>query len=147
MKLDCERADPLLSAYLDGELAREEAKALAEHLTHCAECGGEVQELEKTKTLLSREWKPAMPDDLAARIRDSLAVAERSSSVRGPWKAAAGLALAAGLAVVIYMNSSPPQPVPIGVFLAEHRHALSGSPLGRRGVWSFPPVSSESAQG
>ncbi|GAG36670.1 unnamed protein product, partial [marine sediment metagenome] len=38
MKIDCEKTEPLLSAYLDGELAGAELDEVKAHLADCAHC-------------------------------------------------------------------------------------------------------------
>ena len=40
MKTDCEKIEPLLGAYIDGELNEADVKTVEAHLTDCAECRG-----------------------------------------------------------------------------------------------------------
>jgi anti-sigma factor RsiW len=51
-----------LSAYVDGELSREDAAAIGEHLVHCAACREELSRLEVvSETLESLEGAEADP--------------------------------------------------------------------------------------
>lgn len=69
----CERARELLGAYVDGELEKGDAAAVAAHLetcAHCREVAGDIRHIGSAMVRLGRE--PA-PPELLARVRSSLA--------------------------------------------------------------------------
>jgi len=47
--MSCERFGPLLSGYVDGELAAEERRRLEEHLKTCEACRGDLEGLKTLK--------------------------------------------------------------------------------------------------
>ncbi len=58
--MDHQRAQELLSDYLDGELSGEDVAALQQHLEECEECRLELDSLRETLSML-RGLKPAEP--------------------------------------------------------------------------------------
>jgi anti-sigma factor RsiW len=62
----------LISAYLDGELSEQEARALREHISSCPACREEHAGLRATKSLLARAPRRAMPPELVAQIEARL---------------------------------------------------------------------------
>lgn len=62
MKIDCEKIEPLLGAYLDGELAGAELDEVEAHLTDCADCR-EVVEQFRTVDGLYAEMTPEQPTE------------------------------------------------------------------------------------
>lgn len=83
-----------LSAYLDGELAPDDAAALERHLAACAECRDELAALREVRTLLRALPSPALPRSFAlpaaATTQPSLA---RQQPARPPRAAAVGTRL------------------------------------------------------
>jgi anti-sigma factor RsiW len=65
---DIHRIAQQLSAYLDGELAPDEAVQVREHLDGCPSCRGELDELRGTKRVLGRLRPIDVPPDLDAAI-------------------------------------------------------------------------------
>lgn len=92
-----------LDAYLDGELAAEDARELETHLTQCGECA-QLRDgrLELRAAIAARVPAFQAPDALRGRVRAALKTAARARSgsrfhFAGAWRP---LALAASLAVV-----------------------------------------------
>ena len=77
MKQKCERMAPLITGYLDGELAAQEVTEVEEHLQQCSYCSQRF-EAEKRVKMLIRERVPVVkaPAVLHRRIRRRLARAE-----------------------------------------------------------------------
>ncbi len=130
---DCRDVGRHLSAYVDGELGREEAQRVVSHLASCPLCREEAADLERVKRLLARESRPAMPEWLAARIEDEgLSRLAAARPLRRFWALGAGAALVAALAVLGVLRRALEEPVPISLFLAEHSRTLSRTVLVRR---------------
>lgn len=52
-KMDCRRVEPLLSAYLDHELAGAESLEVRRHLSHCSHCQREADSIRDLKSRLA----------------------------------------------------------------------------------------------
>jgi anti-sigma factor RsiW len=122
--MNCETARLLLQAELDGELDAAAAVALGEHVADCAECATLRDELAalslRARTELTRH---AAPDRLRQAILAMRPAAEPRAR-RRPWghgaSFAAGMALAAGIAVVVLL----PRAAPVPDLVAAHIRAL-----------------------
>lgn len=72
--MSCEKFKILLSAYLDGEVTKDEEEKLLEHLEKCADCSRELEYLKEIKKvfLLKEKRKPEefFETRLFARIKD-----------------------------------------------------------------------------
>jgi anti-sigma factor (TIGR02949 family) len=119
--MECTEAQPLLAAYLDGELERAPARDLEAHLDACAGCRAELAQLDDVRRALrSAAPRYAAPPELRARIaadaRDGADALPRPAA--GPatppratsaswWRFAAALviAFAAGGGIVDLWNS------------------------------------------
>ena len=62
--MQCRRIENLLSAYLDGELDRDEAWAVDNHLARCAACREEYRSLQATKQVLANLARRSSRGDL-----------------------------------------------------------------------------------
>lgn len=95
-----EREQENLSAYLDGELGRQEARAVEAKLSGNAEVRGEAETLRRTWELLDFLPRPEPSPDFTSRTLERLTVApSRTSSAvvakdRGRWLRRAGWAAA-----------------------------------------------------
>ena len=56
MKPECEELLPLLTAYVDGQLASAERKKVVKHLDFCEYCRNEVAELQETTEFIKNTW-------------------------------------------------------------------------------------------
>lgn len=71
--MNCQKAQSLISAYLDGELTGQEMLAMRHHLCGCAECSGEYESLLMIKRTFGKLLPKRPIDDLATRICSKLA--------------------------------------------------------------------------
>jgi len=72
--MTCRKIRLKLPGYLDGALSARDHAELSHHLPGCAECRGLLQDYARMAALVGRAEPPAVPPDLALRIR--LAVAD-----------------------------------------------------------------------
>jgi anti-sigma factor (TIGR02949 family) len=92
--MDCKDAARLLEPYLDGELDRDEARALEAHVDGCAECRDTLEALGKLRHAVRSE-APHYSAPAALRERIRQASVSRASELRGPrripawWRVAA----------------------------------------------------------
>ena len=83
--MNCAEVRELLNGYIDGELPPDQAMAVSEHLTTCAECAGIYEELLATvRTLREGLVKYRAPDLLRARVRSALREEEERPVVARP---------------------------------------------------------------
>jgi predicted anti-sigma-YlaC factor YlaD len=116
---DCSLIQPLLGAYLDGELAGETAESLAVHLETCEPCQGLLAQLAETDRLW-REMRPAFPTEeewetveqrVMSRAKSrALRQVARTAAVA----AAAAVLLAAIVWLVTLLEKSHTRPIPPG---------------------------------
>ncbi|HXE32254.1 MAG TPA: zf-HC2 domain-containing protein [Terriglobales bacterium] len=76
---ECEALQPALSAYMDGELDSSTGALVVRHLERCARCAATLQSYREMGQWLRQEPAPAVPADLALRLR----VKASHYSVRG----------------------------------------------------------------
>jgi anti-sigma factor RsiW len=102
--MNCAHVRELLNGYIDGELPPDQAMAVSEHLTTCAECARIYEELLATvRTLREGLVKYRAPDLLRARVRSVLREEERPvvataaprvrRGLRVPWRTLAAAAI------------------------------------------------------
>lgn len=112
---DCSLIEPLLGAYLDGEVSSETGESLAAHLEACENCRRMLTQLAETDRLL-RGFTPEYPTEQqwAALEQRVLAGAGR----RAVWKVAKTAVFAAAAALllgaVVWFASNLENPVPEG---------------------------------
>jgi hypothetical protein len=70
--LDCDGANALLSAFIDGETSTDETAFLEAHLGHCMPCRQEKQSLAEVRNFLSSSERVAPPENLALEARVQL---------------------------------------------------------------------------
>ena len=118
----------LLSAFIDGELSREEGARVDAHLSGCSLCREEVESLRTMKTVLADAPRRAMPPELISAIEDRavrpswLAVPPRFLNAPGifaPAGALAALALVASLWLG-FKRESPEQYIPLEPLMTAH---------------------------
>jgi anti-sigma factor RsiW len=71
-RMRCEEAHDLVSAFIDGELAGERKRAIADHIRSCPTCGGLADDYQRIGKQLMGRYERA-PVDLDEKIRASLA--------------------------------------------------------------------------
>ncbi len=82
--LRCPRAKRLFSPYLDGAVTGTEMAALQNHLSECAECNAEYQELRRTQQLVMDVGRAKAPEDLGLRLR--VAISREAARAKRPYE-------------------------------------------------------------
>lgn len=109
---------PELSAYLDGELATVELKAISSHLEACRECRSELHELDSARTAIRSLPRIEPPAFLDARRRpDDL---KPNRGVRRYAGLTAGIAAAAVIALGVISTGPAPRQVDVANFADRH---------------------------
>jgi len=103
----CEFVEPMLSAYLDGELARDEKARVEAHLAVCAHCQGLVDAMRRDdRALLSWAQTLTAPADMPMRVLNALGLSRQEvQSRRLAYVYFASLAV--GVALVLAAVSLP----------------------------------------
>jgi anti-sigma factor RsiW len=102
--------------YVFGEMSPAEASAVQAHLRECSECVRQVEELQRTRTLLQ-----AIPDAEPPRPMIFEVERRRASSRFRPWLAPAASALAASILTAVFLSaaaSGPSRPADVQAWLA-----------------------------
>ena len=132
--MNCEEADILLHALIDGELDAGNAREVESHIATCPNCATqlrEFQELHKAMALGSLRY--AAPTSLRTRIEGKLptpraAVASRRSVVKGFALGATASALAASGLLVVVMRVDDDHRV-LGEVVSAHLRSLQAQHL------------------
>ena len=75
----CTQARPLFSSYLDGAVSGAEMHEVSGHLSQCAACQSEFEQLGNTRLLVSSLGRKQAPPDLAFKIRIAFSSARARS--------------------------------------------------------------------
>lgn len=101
--MNCEQMTVLLSAWLDGELSREEEVQMQAHLEQCAECRALFEQLQALHTSFSELEELSAPEGFAQGVMDLVRAEEAPKVVplfkRPAVRSAVGLAACALLCV------------------------------------------------
>jgi anti-sigma factor RsiW len=95
---DCDRIDPLVTPYVDGDISPASAAVVQQHLQRCRVCYGRVQTEGAVQTLMQAR-RAALTSDrppAALRVRCAALGASHAPPDRRPWRS---LAIAASLVV------------------------------------------------
>jgi len=113
--MDCKKTRELLSEYIDGRLAVDEAAALAAHLEECGECRDLERELRATVALVGdlerREAPEGFAEGVGAALERRMLLEGGAEGARSGWAAwsFAGVSLAAAAVVLaVVLVSGPP---------------------------------------
>ncbi len=155
--IDCKKVQPLLSEYVDGTLAGDNAWGVKLHLASCAVCTRAAEELSATVSLLRslprQETSDAFSEALTRRLADQVLQPRRpglQEQLREWWSlprvrpalAAAGALAALAPAALFVSTRQPATPVEspavaraeqeqfLDEVLEEHASYASGEPLG-----------------
>ncbi|ODT17049.1 MAG: hypothetical protein ABS54_17965 [Hyphomicrobium sp. SCN 65-11] len=79
----CDSAE-LIGAYLDQELAPEARREMAAHLETCPACSALADDIRHISGKLAALGRALAPEDLEARVRARLAIAETETMDRPP---------------------------------------------------------------
>ena len=137
----CEPLREQLSAYIDGELSREEAAAVSTHLGACEACRAEERKLRKLTGLVAGLPRRKAPVDLAGRIMAEIrSGAPGAQASAGPAPAARSHAPAAQAHIG---SGAPPRahvPAPAGRRAIPYLRVAAVTILGLGlGLWIFIP--------
>jgi anti-sigma factor RsiW len=139
--MTCANCLEMLSPYIDGELADEEAAKVREHLQSCADCAREHRRLVDTSSLVrGRLMRYQAPDVLKARIRSGLIAAPRELEpraanvpsrkrrdwLRGLAAAAVVAVMSSALTVFAVRQGTPDAPVADQVLTSHIRSLMPG---------------------
>lgn len=110
--MDCKTAAPLLDLYLDGELDRDDARALEAHVDGCESCRAELAARGRLRhAIRTQAPRHAAPDALRRRIEQSAATARAPAPRRrgfGQWRLAAAVFAAFIAGAAIMRVAAPP---------------------------------------
>jgi anti-sigma factor RsiW len=99
----------MISAYLDGELTRDEVSQLQAHMGSCGKCVADLEGLQKVRTAIRSLPLIELPPGLLGEAEPVVVPLHRN---RGLWVGAA----AAGVAVIIAVATMlTPEPAPLSV--------------------------------
>lgn len=139
----CTQLEPLLSAWVDGELRGGERARLATHLQRCARCRAAIHELRVTQSMLRSlpthrlVADVRVPGDAGGRRRRGTVrrVAARSTAAMAAVTMLVGVAaFAAG-----GEEAHQPTPVPVDVYVADHLVRAVGGPVSTPALPSSSP--------
>lgn len=68
--MHCNEAQPLLSAFHDGELSPERSRFVEEHIALCQACSQRLDSLRKLSALVDESRSPAAPPSLLAKLQN-----------------------------------------------------------------------------
>jgi anti-sigma factor RsiW len=99
-----------LSAFVDGELASDDAAAAQSHLADCTDCAGEAARFGLVRASLRNAPVPAQTPDWENRLVERMLAADRSTVVGLRRRAAATAAAVAALAAAVVLAFAPHDP-------------------------------------
>ncbi len=98
----CAELEPLLDSYHDNELDAGERQRVDLHLSSCQVCTGRLSSIKQLVGSLQRMPRLNLPDDFMDKLESRTKQAEQPSNVvQGPWRAWAGVGLAATAAIIL----------------------------------------------
>jgi anti-sigma factor RsiW len=130
----CTRVEPLLSAWIDGELCSDDAALVAVHLDGCGQCSAQADRLASVRSLVRSLPVRRLPDPLRSALAAQVETPSQASALT---RVSAALAVAAGLlgGAVFALGGQPPSDsrpvaVPMDVYVADHVVHSAQDPLG-----------------
>jgi len=97
--MTCVEAQPLLDAYLDGELDLTASLGIEQHLESCHECSAGYRKLELLRAEIADADLDFVSDSMLRRLRAATEPKERKSA----WRVPAFLVAAAAVLVVVFL--------------------------------------------
>jgi len=119
-----------LSAYLDGELSTAEQRRVSDHVVACADCRGELHDLDRARTAIRS--LPNVDTGQLDRVPAPTAFPRRRVAVAG----SIGIAAAAALFFVLALGGDPQPAFSLDDLGSHHIARASAEP----GFAVFPPV-------
>lgn len=95
----------MLSAYLDGELTRDESRELLAHLSNCGQCAAELESTQRVRAAVRSLQVLDLPPGLVPEADAEVIPLHKH---RGVWIGAAAAVAAAVIAIASLMTPSPP---------------------------------------
>ena len=95
----------MLSAYLDGELTRDETRELLAHLANCGQCAAELEATQRVRAAVRSLQVLDLPAGLVPEADAEVIPLHKH---RGVWIGAAAAVVAAVIAVASMLAPSPP---------------------------------------
>lgn len=128
--MNCREAEPLLGAYLDGELDPERRTEVEVHWRDCGACLAALERLERLSVAVeSAPYYPASPE-LRARLEGRTA---RRAGLRRPWIPLAVGVAAAAVVALLFVLTSPRRDIVASEVVQAHLRSLSAGHL-----WDVP---------
>lgn len=126
----CDTIEPLLSAWLDGELDARASERVTQHLAGCGACARELAEVAAVRDLTRNlPVRRARADLVAHTPVRSLAQSQPGTRRVRTLAVAAGVLAGVALALGSGTEPQPPEvPAPFDVFLADHLPYTFASP-------------------
>ena len=125
--MECQRIEPYLSAWLDGQLPEANAQVVREHLARCPGCWEELQALEQLRTrlmTLKTDTLEPPPEGLLAGVRALPSWLVRLAVIRR-WLALGGGVTVAWAAALLLLSWSDPMTATLTARGMSEPHALS----------------------
>jgi len=121
---------PVLSAYVDGELAPAESEAVRAHLAACADCA-RVQGAERALAArVARSGRTAAPEALRRRVETIVSGAREAGPRRGLGWALPLIGAAAAVALLLLVPPAPKDSI-AAALVADHAAHAASDPSGR----------------
>lgn len=139
----CSQLEPLLSAWVDGELRAGERARMASHLQRCARCRATLHELRVTQSMLRSLPTHRLPVDV--RLGDGAPTSRRHGTVRrvAARSTAAMAAVTMLLGIAAFAAGGEPTqqstPVPVDIYVADHLVRAVGGPVSTPALPSSTP--------
>lgn len=95
----------MLSAYLDGELTRDETRELLAHLSNCGHCAAELEATQRVRAAVRSLQVLDLPSGLVPEADAEVVPLHKH---RGVWVGAAAAVVAAVIAIASLLAPAPP---------------------------------------
>lgn len=122
--MNCEKFQPFLHPYVDGELGVDETVTADAHLAECVHCRGLVEGDRQFRQLLRRQPKRSVPPELQARIVSQIRRAA-GAPVLLRWLSARTLATAGAALLTALLFSTARRPTPLAEVLVDNHIAYA----------------------
>lgn len=94
--MTCKAVQPVLNAYLDGELSGNTMIAVRHHVQECAECASELEAIRQVKSMLANLSEPEPSAEFSARLHEAVFSPRYTVRFGSTWRwASVGAAVAA----------------------------------------------------
>ncbi len=80
--MNCENRKIILSAYLDGEVSKEEKREIEEHLKKCSICRGELRKMHELSSLFKETPKIKLSSQFEERLKERLKIPSESNILK-----------------------------------------------------------------